>query len=259
MPPSGGYPGGPYQGGGMPPAGGQRPFSVGDAFGYGWKKFTENVGSILIAMLVFALIGAVLYGVDALLQYLISPDTTVVQGDNGLVVTRSAGLAGGVLSLAFFLIYLVWEAVLRGAFARGGLRLASGQALNLSELLTLNRVGRIIGAGIIMGLVLIIPVILGFILCIIPGIIVAAVGPLMLGYVYWFIIDQDLGVMDSVKATFSFIGENFGSVFLVALLGSLVLLGGFILCGVGLLVAYPIVALAQTYTYKVLRGVPVAP
>ena len=57
----GGYPGG------MPPAGG-KPFSVGDAFGYGWKKFTANVGPILIAMLVFLLVGAVIYGIQVLLQ-----------------------------------------------------------------------------------------------------------------------------------------------------------------------------------------------
>ncbi len=81
--------------GGMPPAGG-RQFSVGDAFGYGWKKFTENIGPILIAMLVFMLIGAVIYGLQFLFQSLTSPETTVVTGDNGYVVsTSSTGFLGG--------------------------------------------------------------------------------------------------------------------------------------------------------------------
>lgn len=236
----------------MPPAGGQRPFSVGDAFGYGWKKFTQNIGPILIAMLVFLLIGAVIYGLQALLQNLTAPDTTVVSGENGFVISRSnGGFLGVLLSLVFAVISFVWNYVTQAAVARGGLAVTEGRPIVLGELLSLNKIGRIIGAGILLG----IATFIGLILCIIPGLIVAFLGSF---YVY-FILDQDAGVIDSLKASFSFVSSNVGNLLLLFILSLIVMFIGALLCGIGLFVAYPVVFIAHAYAYKVLRGVPVAP
>jgi len=255
-PPGGGYPpggmppGGYPPGGGMPPAGG-KPFSVGDAFGYGWKKFTENIGPILIAMLVFLLIGLVLYGVQVLVQAVTSPDTTVVTGENGFVITQSGGGFLGVLvSILFSLISFIWGYIVQAAFARGGLALTEGRPLVLGELLTFNKLGRIILAGILLSIMTFI----GFLLCIIPGLIVAFFG----AFFVYFILDQDLGAVDSLKASFSFVKDNVGNLLLLLILSWLALLAGALVCGIGLFVAVPVVVIAHTYAYKVLRGQPVA-
>lgn len=246
MPPGGGYPAG-----GMPPAAG-KPFSVGDAFGYGWKKFTENLAPILIAMLVFALIGLVLAGLQTLIQGLTSPETTVISGENGFVVTQSGGgLAAALISIVFSLISFIWGYIVQAAFARGGLALTEGRALELSELLTFNKLGRIIVAGILLSILTFI----GFLLCIIPGIIIAFLG----AFFVYFILDQDLGAWDSIKASFSFVKDNVGEILLLFILSFIAILVGALLCGIGLLVAVPVVVLAHTYAYKVLRGQPVVP
>ncbi len=225
---------------------------MGDAFGYGWKKFTENVGPILIAMLVFFLIGAVIYGLQYLVQSVTAPETTVVSGENGFVVRQSgSGLLGVLVSFAFSVIGFLWNYLVQAAVARGGLAVTEGRPIVLGELLSLNKLGRIILAGIILGLLSFV----GLLLCILPGLIVAFFG----SYFVYFILDQDAGAWDSIKASFSFVKDNIGNLLLLFILSVIAIFVGALLCGIGLLVAYPVVFIAHAYAYKVLRGQPVAP
>jgi len=249
MPPGGAYPPGGYPGGGMPPAGG-RPYSVGEAFSYGWKKFTENVGPILIAMLVFLLIGAVIYGLQMGLQALTRPEATVVTGESGFVIRQSGG--GGaywLVSIVFSLISLIWGYLVQAGFARGGLALTEGRPLVLGELLSFNKLGRIILAGIILSIL----TFLGLLLCILPGLIIAFFG----SFFVYFILDQDAGAWDSITKSFAFVKDNIGNVLLLLILSWIILFVGALLCGLGLFVAVPVTVVAQAYTYKVLRGQPV--
>ena len=63
----------------------------------------------------------------------------------------------------------------------------------------------------------------------------------------------------AIKASFTFVKDNFGNILGLALLSFLIMIAGLLLCFVGVLAAWPIVIIAQAYTYKVLRGQPVAP
>lgn len=223
---------------------------MGNAIGYGWKKFTENVGPILIAMLIFMLIGGLLY----LLQWLVTPDPTVVtQTSNGVTYTTATGgsLLGSIVSFIFGIIIFVWQYLVEAAIARGGLTLTEGRPLVLSELLSFQKLGKIIVAGIILSILTVI----GLILCIIPGLLVIIFG----SFFIYFILDQDAGIWDSITMSFSFVKEHFGEVLLLLILCFLITLAGALLCGIGLFVAIPVVAIAKTYAYKVLRGQPVAP
>ncbi len=235
----------------MPPAGG-RAFSVGDAFGYGWKKFTENVGPILIAMLVFILIGGVIYGLQILIQSVTTPETTVVTGENGFVVTNSGGgFLALLVSVVFSLVGFIWSYIVQAAYARAGLAVTEGRKIELGELLTFDRIGRIIGAGILLG----IATFIGLLLCILPGLLVAFFG----SFFVYFILDQNLGAIDALKASFNFVKDNFGNLLLLLLLTMIAIFVGALLCGLGLFVAIPVTVIAQAYAYKVLRGQPVAP
>ncbi len=234
----------------MPPAGG-RAFSVGDAFGYGWKKFTENLGPILIAMLVFILIGGVIYGLQILLQSVTTPETTVVTGENGFVVSNSGGgFLALLVSLVFALVGFIWSYIVQAAYARAGLALTEGRKIELSELLTFDRIGRIIGAGILLG----IATFIGLLLCILPGLLVAFFG----SFFVYFILDQNLGAIESLSASFNFVKDNFGNLLLLLLLTMIAIFVGALLCGLGLFVAIPVCVIAQAYAYKVLRGQQVA-
>jgi uncharacterized membrane protein len=95
---------------------------------------------------------------------------------------------------------------------------------------------------------------IGFILLVIPGIVV-----LFLTYfTTLFVVDDDAespvqAITDSVKL----IGNNVGDSLLLALLNILVLIAGAIALLVGLIVAYPVTALATAYAYRKFRGQPV--
>ncbi len=75
----------------------------------------------------------------------------------------------------------------------------------------------------------------------------------------YFILDQDLGAWESIKASFSFVKDNIGNLLLLLILTWIALFVGALLCGLGLFVAVPVVVIAQAYAYKMLRGQPVAP
>ena len=61
-------------------------------------------------------------------------------------------------------------------------------------------------------------------------------------------------ISDSVKL----VSSNVGDSLLLALLSILVLIAGAIALLVGLIVAYPVTALAAAYAYRTFRGQPVA-
>jgi uncharacterized membrane protein len=234
----------------MPPTG--RPYSVGDAIGYGWKKFTENIGAILLAMLILVLIGAAINGVQALLQAAVSPDRTLITGDDGFVITTTGGgPAGAFVSLLFSIVTFVWGYLVQAAIARGGLALTEGRQLVFGELLSFDKLGRLILGGLLLGFL----VGVGLLLCILPGLVIALFG----SFFVYFVLDADLGPIDAIKASFTFVKDNFGNILGLALLSFLIMIVGFLLCFVGVLAAWPIVVIAQAYTYKVLRGQPVAP
>jgi uncharacterized membrane protein len=116
--------------------------------------------------------------------------------------------------------------------------------------------GRINIVNVIIAAVLVsILVTIGFILLVIPGIIA-----LFLTYfTTLYIVDDDAtspvtAISDSVKL----ISSNVGDALLLALLNVLVLIAGVIALLVGLVVAYPVTALASAYAYRRFRGQPTA-
>ena len=64
---------------------------------------------------------------------------------------------------------------------------------------------------------------------------------------------------DAIKASFSFTTSNLGETILFFLLAAVVSAIGGIACGIGILVAYPVVLVGQAYTFRVLNNEPVTP
>ena len=94
----------------------------------------------------------------------------------------------------------------------------------------------------------------GFILCILPGI---AVGIFVLFWGY-FLVDKNMSPIEAITASFNLVKDNFGTVFVFWLLTIVATIVGAIICGVGLIVAIPVVVIATGYMYKRLQGEPVA-
>lgn len=220
------------------PGGSAEGFSAPEAIGWGWRKFTENVGPILLGVLIVFVV-------------------TVVANILAGIASGGGGSPFGPdmeFSVAGFLANIVATAVsvvLSAVFARAALDVVDGRPFDF-----MGAFGRINFVNVLIAAFLVsIIVTIGFVLLVIPGLIA-----LFLTYfTTLFVVDDDAespvkAIGDSVKL----ISSNVGDSLLLALLSVLVLIVGAIALLVGLIVAYPVTALAAAYAYRSFRGQPVA-
>lgn len=255
--PPGSYPPASYPpGGGFPAAGpptgfDQEPYSIGNAFNYGWLKFQQNLGPILIAVLIylvalaaisfiwFLITGAVFAaGSEAQMERLIA-------GEGGRLFSIGALFAFGLQSLVGFLGAVIVQA----AVTQAALRLTRGEAIELRTLFSFSNLPQLLLGALIVGVLSGI----GTILCYIPGLIVIFFTQF---YVH-FLLDKGLTAIDAIKASFSFVNQHVGTLIGFYLASLVAIFVGALLCGVGLLVAFPVVVIAQAYTFRRLLGEPV--
>lgn len=249
-PPGGGYPGQGYGGYGGPP---QR-FSIGEAFNYGWAKFQQNVGMIILAALAWIGILIAFYVVWLLLLSAlgIGMSASFEIDSDGNSSSTGGGFFGVLMIGALMTVVpVIISAVMQAGILRGALQITYGREFTVGTTFSFDNVGRVIGAAIIISIMTTI----GYFLCWIPGLIVW----FFTQFTMFFIVDKDMSIAEALKASASFVNKNLGTLigfFLCSLIAYFV---GALLCGVGLLLAIPVVIIAQTYAYRVLQGEAVAP
>lgn len=210
------------------PPGGAGGYSVGAAFTYGWNKFTANVGQILVAVLV--LVGALI----------------VLQIVGALFAQGSFFLQWGFSLVSWIISMIIGAGIVRFALA-----ITEGREASASQVLTPHKLGDVVVASILIG----IATFVGFVLCVIPGLLVM----FFTSYTLYFLMDrEEMGAIDAIKASFEFTKTNAGNVILWFLLSVLAWFVGALLCGIGLIVAVPVVLIGTAYTYKTLNNEPVA-
>ncbi|MFT4287929.1 hypothetical protein [Nocardioides sp.] len=251
-PPGGGYGAPPPSGGyGAPPTG-PGGYSVGDALSYGWKKFQENLGPILLVSLIL-IVGTVVASLIGLfIQGAITPDPSVTVREDGTVTSSAGGgvlitlISTGVSSALQFLASTVLGAIV----IRGALDLTEGRSLDIGSIFSRLDFGGLIVLGLLNAVI----VGIGFVLCVIPGIIAM----FMLYYSTYFLIDKGLPPVESLKASFNMVKDNLGQALVWAIVALIVTYVGLCLCGVGILATAPIAIIGTAYTYKKLTGQAVA-
>ena len=246
-PPNNPYGQSPY----TPGPGAAAPFSVGAAFSFGWAKFKANLGPILIAALVML---AVLVTIQVLQAILTGGDelTFEVDPNTGQLESTSSGMLGGsILASLFFggLSFLV-QLVIQSGIVKGSLDLTRGKPISLGSMFS----GFDFVQVLVASLILAVATIIGIVLCVLPGLAVMFFS----AFTLYFIIDKQMPAIQAIKASFSFVMANAGTliVFFLACIAAYIV--GALLCGVGLLVAIPVVVLAQAYAFRTLQGEQVA-
>jgi hypothetical protein len=224
------------------PAGAGAPFTVGDAFNYGWKKFQENMGVILTAMVILFVLLLLVNWIGVLISGGFNQFTDV--DDFGF------GAFFGVGYLVFSLLSSLVALVIQAAVVRAALGITKGEKVDLNTFLSMDNMGQVILAAILLA----IGTSIGFILCFIPGLIVAFFSQ----FTYHFIIDKGLPAFDAIKASFTLVNKNLGSVVGLFFASILAFIVGAILCGIGLIVAIPVTVIATAYAYRRLNGDTVA-
>ena len=211
-----------------PPPGvpGQPQLDVGDAVSYAWKKFQQYAGPLILIVLIVVIVNLV----GAILRFTI--DSFVV----GALVAVLFWIVGQIVTIGVINASLM---VTRGETP------VPGKAFNTEYL------GPFIIGSILYGLI----VLIGLILCIIPGIIAA----ILLAFYGFFILDQGMSGTEALSASYNLVKDNFGRVFLVLLVAFIINAIGAAICGIGLLVTAPICWIIVGYAYRKLNNQPVAP
>jgi uncharacterized membrane protein len=229
-PPPGGYPAYGATGGG---------YSVGDAFNWGWKKFQENLGTILVAIVIYVVA-------------LIAIEIVWILIVNGIFVGNDPGWGTQlVVSSLGTLVFWIVTTIIQAGLVRGALEIARGQKPEVGVMFSTDQLPQLLVAALLIGVMTAI----GALLCFFPALIVA----FYVQFTVFFLLDRKLEAWDAIKASAGLVNNHIGTLvgfFLASLLAYIV---GAILCGVGLLVAFPVVFLAQTYTFKKLQNEEVAP
>jgi uncharacterized membrane protein len=213
-----------------------------DAISYGWATLTKDYVNfalpIAVAFFVANLPGqliAFVYGImaAALAQSL---DPSVLAALNGLVQAVSG------------LLNFVLGAYMAGGMVAFALKVARGQPVVFGDVFSGGKyLGRMLVAGFCGG----IAAFIGFLACIVPGVIVA----LGISQYQYLVVDQGLPGIDALKQSWEMTKGQKMNIFLFGLIGFGVIIAGVIACGIGVLLgSMPVLMHGAAYVYLSLKG-----
>lgn len=242
-PPPGGYPpsGAAYPPPGQPAYAGAAPFQVGDAIAFGWRKFWANPWPWILAALIFLVINALFNwisgGFDRFTDY---------RTDGWSDTSMAEALGLSFVSILLTIVGVIISYLIAAFYSRGALDETQGRKPDVSAFFRIANVGNVLLAAFLVAVMTII----GFILCILPGIAVA----IFSAFVYYFTLDKEQDAITAIKSSWSLVAKNFGSVFLLLLALFGINIVGLLVCFVGLLVTIPLSYIAVAYAYRRLVG-----
>ncbi|MCH9834838.1 DUF2510 domain-containing protein [bacterium] len=229
----------------VPPPGGYgspgNRYSVGDAFNYGWTKFQQNVGSIILGAL--AVVGVLI--VVNILWFVVVGGVASVGGDSG------GGAVASLISFALFslLLFLV-TLIVQAGIIRVALDITYGREVEVKRIFSTDQLGQIVIASLIVSVLTGI----GLFLCYVPGLVVF----FFLQFTFPFLIDKQLPAVEAIKRSASLVNKNLGTLIGFYIAAFIAYFVGLLLCGIGVLIAAPVVLIATVYTYRTLQGEVVA-
>lgn len=202
-------------------------FNIGSALSYGWNQFKLRPGFFII----ICVISGVLYLIPELIGQFTAEDYFGIS----MIFTVIAAVISMWMTLG--------ETYL-------GLQIYAGKEVQVSGLFSQYKlILKYFLASLLYG----IAALIGFILLIIPGIIVV----LMFELFSYFMVDQQLGAVASLKASMQATKGNRLNLFLLGIVLMLINMAGALALGVGLFITIPVSWMAMIYVYKQLSA-PIA-
>lgn len=228
----------------VPPA--PPPYSVGAAVTWAWYMFRKHWKVFVAGMILPVLVLAAFYVYFLILYIPLTDDFSdgSITDDQAVDFFKQVGLL-----YAAMLVVSIPMIVLYSNLMRAALVAADGGTPTIRMLVSLKRSGRILFTSLVLGL----GSVLGYILCLVPGL---ALG-LFSTFTMLFIVDQDLKWLAAIKASFSLVRANFGLILLTVLTMAGINYAGALVLMVGTIVSAPVALLVLTYAYRSL--VPATP
>ncbi|HEY5186779.1 MAG TPA: hypothetical protein VIM19_18180, partial [Actinomycetes bacterium] len=229
-------------------------FSVSEAFNWGWAKFQQNAGVIIVAALIYLVAIAVVYFVWILIGSAIFTSKASISVNQTTGQISTTGGTGFFMTLLFSAIsagiFFVLFAFLQASVIRGALAIADGKKLDLGMMFKTDDLGVVLVAALIVGALSLV----GVLACYVGTIVVS----FFTAFYLFFVLDKKQGAWESVKSSFSLVSKNIGNVIVLIIGVFIAYFIGAILCGIGLIVTVPVALLALTYGYRRLQGDPIA-
>jgi uncharacterized membrane protein len=248
-----GYP--PAPGYGPPPGSG---FSIGEATGWAWNKFKKNPGPLVLAALIYGVIGVVVHGLVFVLMGGATANTTGVDGDYGASFAASLGTVG---TLVLSIVSFVFGIFVQAAFLSGGLDLADGRPVTVGSFFKPRNFGTVVLAGALLSvisaaldLLSLVGPLLGLL-----SLLAVAVFTFFALFTIAFATDRGLAPIDALKASVNTVQTHIGETLVSFLVQGLLVVAGLFCFVIPILVTGPLALLIQVYTYRRLSGGPIAP
>jgi len=215
----------PGGGGAAGGGGGVGTLDTGAALSYGWNKFVQYIGQIIIIVLI-------IFGVQIVFQIL----SQIIQRGSG-------GLVGIALSFVLLAVGIFIGFLLQAGLVRAALAVTRGEAPEPSMLFQTTNLGPYVVGAILVTLMSFV----GLLLCCIGFVVVAFVT------FFWqyYVLDANQQPVEAIKSSFDITTKNVGAVIVFAIV---VIVLNFITCGL----AIGVTAIATAYAYKSLTGQPIA-
>ena len=227
------------------------PYSATGAIGYGWNQFSKAPARVLIPALIYFVVLVVVVVIAELLVFLPLVQNTTTNPD-GTTTTSSAGVLLFFVGAAIMsFIVMAVSQILQAGVVKAALGVTDGKAYSLGELYRGWDKGKVIIAAILVGLMTGV----GFLLCYLPGIVLAYLSM----FTIYFVVDKDMSPVDAIKASFAMTTQRLGETVVFAILSYLVVMVGFLVCGIGALVSVPVAIIATAFAFRRLHGEPVVP
>jgi uncharacterized membrane protein len=241
--PSYGAPPPPPPGYGGPPT---PQFSVGAAFRWAWNAFTTNAVALIVPTLVYGLLFAAASTLNFVGQNMTSNVTPYDSSDYDFAFAANLSPTGTAIVGLGYLVSLLVTAYAQAAFLSGCLDIADGRPVSIGSFFKPRNLGMAFLAAFLVSIVTSI----GYAACFLPGVVVG----IFTQFIILFVVDRSQSAIKGFSSGFSLVGSNFANALLVWLASMAAIFVGALACGVGLLVAAPVVALILTYAYRKLSG-----
>ena len=186
---------------------------IGTAVKRGWELVMANMNVLVVATVLT-------WAINAGLSFI-----PVIRWGGGVII-------GSVLHAGLMLMFI---------------RRIRGERVELGDLFAgFNFAVPLIIAGLLMSALTLV----GFVLCILPGVYLAV------GYVFALplIIDKKLDFWPAMEVSRQVVHKHWWAMFLFAIVLVLIICAGVLLCGVGLIIAAPVTFAALSYVYEDLFG-----
>lgn len=210
-----------------------------EAVKYGWARFQRNMGPILLGILTYVGVGILL---TILLSLMLFGTAAGVSNSGGLGFFGGAGI---FMIILFAILMMVFVFLAQAGIIHAMLEITKGKQIEYKDFFVFRNIGNIVLTAVIIG------VAVGLVSW--TGILSAAIAFFTM-YAMLFVVDQDMGAIDAIKASIKLATENVGTTLLLYVAVAVLLFIGGLLLGIGTLVTLPVSLIAMAYVFRKLQN-----